>query len=55
MRHSKVKLVLIQPFKIKEMGHSSKNPLAIESPNAKIQAIDCFDGIDEMFKISIGE
>ncbi|NQU52908.1 MAG: hypothetical protein HQ522_10265 [Bacteroidetes bacterium] len=34
-------------------NYASENPLTIENPNAKIQAIGCFDGMDEIFNITI--
>ncbi len=34
-------------------NYASENPLTIENPNAKIQVVGCFDGMDEIFNITI--
>ncbi len=36
-------------------NYASENPLTILNPNAKVQAVACFDGLDNMYNISVGE
>lgn len=36
-------------------NYKVENPVSILNPNAKVQALACFDGLDEPFNITIGE
>ena len=36
-------------------NYASENPLTILNPNAKVQAVACFDGMGNMFNLSIGD
>ena len=36
-------------------NYASENPLTILNPNAKRQALACFDGLENMVNLNVGE